>query len=82
MPRPVYSMPDGRGPLQPAVNARRQRRLRSYWAASRTGAEGDARLVPVLADDFAHPMDYWLLARPEAWRNPAVRAVHEALAAT
>ena len=44
-------------------------------------AEGDERLVPVLADDFAHPMDYWLLARPEAWRNPAVRAVHEALAA-
>ncbi len=43
-------------------------------------AEGDARLVPVLAEEFSHPMDYWLLARPEAWRNPAVRAVHEALA--
>lgn len=44
-------------------------------------AEGDDRLVPVLADEFAHPMEYWLLARPEAWRNPAVRAVHQSLAA-
>ncbi|WP_036283955.1 LysR family transcriptional regulator [Microbacterium luticocti] len=42
-------------------------------------ADHDPRLVPVLADDFAHPLEYWAVARDEGPRNAAVAATLEAV---
>ncbi|WP_417562843.1 LysR family transcriptional regulator [Microbacterium sp.] len=42
-------------------------------------ADVDDRLVPVLADAYAHPLSYWAVVRDEGPRNHAVAATLEAL---
>ncbi|WP_176455768.1 LysR family transcriptional regulator [Enemella evansiae] len=44
-------------------------------------ADPEPRLVRVLADEYAHPADYWAVIREESLRNPAVGVTMDALRA-
>lgn len=69
--------------------------VRAHYAATTAGAgigllptfmiellhtpDDDATLVPLLTEQFRHPLSYWAVARQEALRNPAVQAVYAAV---
>lgn len=42
-------------------------------------AGGHPGIVPVLAEEFAHPATFWAVVRQESLRNPAVATVYQAL---
>ncbi len=42
-------------------------------------ADGHPGIVPVLAEEFAHPATFWAVVRQESLRNPAVATVYQAL---
>lgn len=42
-------------------------------------ADGHPGIVPVLADEFAHPATFWAVVRQESLRNRAVATVYQAL---
>jgi len=43
--------------------------------------DADRRLVRVLDDAYAHPLEYWAVARDEGTRNPAVAAALDSITA-